>query len=249
MYAKRKLYVVSERFKDYFKMPYMISLQNLENMIKNTFQSKEFIYDVYFGQGNNINKILDLTQYIAQNKLSNIYNFIVDHSYQKATQLLTHKHKVKNILITDPHLKNDGYYESYVMIDDRCDDMKDHTTGLHISGMLLIEATRQMATAVTEKFFLENSKEKLSFVTDTLEVKFNNFIHPFTVKMLYKINKIRGVGSNKSFDVTISIIQNDIICADVRYIFTIFCFDYLENRQMEMALKAVECIFNDGTDE
>lgn len=241
MISVKNICVIGDRFNNFLVNPNLISISELENMVANNCQCDNLNYTIYLGQGNNLNRIENLLKYIRIKKLENKYKFLFKEIPQKANKLLTHKHKMENILISEPMIVDNEGYSAYLLIDDRCSEMNDHITDQHIQGMVLIEAARQMTTAVTEKFYVEKSKQgKLSFVVKNMEVNFNNFIFPLEAKIICKINKIRGFGDSKNFDISVSFIQNDSVEMEFRCVFLLFSAGYLRPKQEKMALASIE---------
>ena len=243
MNKKTKLYALGDKFLNSLMADNIISLSKLEEMVKSHQKINQTNYDIYFGQGVNLVKVFSLLNFVKKTGLSRKYNFIIDKKFTKVDKLLTHKHKIENVMISEPCLIDIDTYESDLFIDDRCSEMSDHVTGQHIQGMVLIEAARQMTIAVSEKFIIEATRrDKLNFVTNSLEARFNHFIFPFEVKITCKINKIRGFKDNKNFDLTVNFVQNNIIAAEFRYIFSSFFYEVLEERQNEQAKKLIQYI-------
>lgn len=91
--------------------------------------------------------------------------------------IFTHKRHPKNVMISIPRRVDYQVYEADLALDDSNEVMEDHQTGQHIQGLALIEAARQMWTAVTERFILEGARPT-RFVIDNVRAKFEGFVFP-----------------------------------------------------------------------
>jgi len=234
-----QLYVVGDKFKNFSENPKVISISALELLVnsfeQNTKTDEEYL--IYVGQGINADRLENINAKISKMKIENIIQLKTPGHYEKANSALTHKHKIENIMISDPVRQDADHYLSILMLDDNCAEMSDHVTGQHIQGMVLVEAARQMTLAVTEKYFLDdNSRRKIDFVTNNLKTDFNNFVFPIDVKIDYEIKKIRGVMGNQRFDIVAKFIQNKKTCAEVSYGFSIFSNGFIREKEKEQAL-------------
>jgi hypothetical protein len=242
-----QLYVVGDKFKNFSENPKVISISALEilvNSINEKIETSEQ-YLIYVGQGISTERLKILDAKIAQANIENIIQLKTPEYYEKADSNLTHKHKIENIMISDPMRQDADHYISVLMLDDNCAEMSDHVTGQHIQGMVLVEAARQMTLAVTEKYFLdENSRRKIDFVTNHLETNFHNFVFPLDVKIDYEIKKIRGLAGNQRFDVIAKFIQNKKICVEVGYGFSVYANGFVKEKEQEQVLLNLDLAFS-----
>ncbi len=154
---------------------------------------------------------------------------------------LTHKHKEHNILITDPEQKSERLYRSDIIIDSRCADISDHNTGAHIQGMVLIEAARQMVTAVTESFYLsEEEKNTYYFVLNNMKSSFSNFAFPLAMTLdcdvvLAEFDKNGNI--NCHHRMTIS--QNNTPIAEVEIEFKCYSKVFMAKKEHQIAEKTL----------
>jgi hypothetical protein len=87
-------------------------------------------------------------------------------------------------MISIPERVGEDRYHACLVVDDRCAEMSDHTTGQHLQGMLLMEAARQMSLAVTEHYFLQHKPGSSSFfVINRFDVEFLRFAFPVRTDM------------------------------------------------------------------
>ena len=112
--------------------------------------------------------------------------------FERCPHLFNHKARHFNTLISTPREIDRLHFYSVLMIDDRCAEMSDHVTGSHIQMMLLVEAARQMVLATTEKFFIESTfRGKLSFIANSVESTFTQFVFPFFTEVHCHVMKQR----------------------------------------------------------
>lgn len=138
-------------------------------------------------------------------------------SLKKASTALTHKTSDSNVMISDPKWIAEDCYESQLMLDDRCSDMSDHLTGQHIQAMVLVEAARQLNTAVCEKFLIDEAgRANIGLVLDQLETRFKRYIYPCPVTLRYELVKIRKTPAG-FFKATSKIVfvQNEEVCTEI----------------------------------
>jgi len=103
----------------------------------------------------------------------------------RASSCATHKLKSHNIAISTPSENGNGTYSSELMIDDANAQLSDHLTGQHVSGMMVIEAARQMTIAVAEAYYVTPSaKGKVNFVTNKMDVTYLDFLLPIHTEIL-----------------------------------------------------------------
>ncbi len=189
----KTLLIVSDKFHNFATRPDVITISELYSLlsadnIKIPYSQKIILIP---GQGfsrESINRVLALSV-TAKNALS--FNFNLWHKIpQRASSQLTHKHQEENILVSEPHRKSESTFEMDVLIDENCEMMRDHQTGLHIQGMLLVEAARQAYLATMEKFYIKNKEEKNYFIFNELNVGYNKFAFPLPSSILLTNEKV-----------------------------------------------------------
>jgi hypothetical protein len=126
------------------------------------------------------------------------FDFSLWHSIPtRASKELTHKHMNENILVSEPKRLSESEFSMNVLIDENCEMMRDHQTGLHVQGMLLLEASRQGYLSIFEKFLSNNNKEKKYFIFNNLNVDYNRFAFPLPAKLIVSIREIDLSNSKK----------------------------------------------------
>lgn len=157
----------------------------------------------------------------------------------RVSRLQSHKHYIRNAIISHPKRLDEHNFESHLILDERSELMNDHQTGQHIQGMVLIEAARQMFLAVTEEYFIgDNWTEPYYFVLNSLAANFTGFVFPLDVVFNYRINSsdISRL-SRLHFDITISVNQGDTSAATLSFQFTAYHAEKLKKNEHKQAIK------------
>jgi hypothetical protein len=103
---------------------------------------------------------------------------------------LTHKHCASNVLITTPRRVGERRYTAALALNDKMDRLLDHVTGAHLSGMVLIEAGRQLGIASGEiEFDLGARAQPMGFVWSGLDLKFARYAFPVPTELHARIQE------------------------------------------------------------
>lgn len=215
---KKIIYVIGNKFSDFAKLENVFIYSEIVKKIKNHDADTKNVFFV-IGQGINQEERLNLERLTKKYETGFILN-----AYQKAApNSLTHKRKSENIIISDPLiLIQNKLYRSYMLIDDNCAEMSDHTTGLHVQGMLIMEAARQMMLAVAEKFILNlNEKGNFYCVLTNISSNFLKFAFPIDLEIEHEILEIANTNQRYEVKSKTSFIQNQSVIAiiNIDYIF------------------------------
>lgn len=229
--------------KNIFTFDQFYSLLQIEKALE---QSSHNQYLIKFGQGLSDSQITNIKNEIKSHVISNRFILRGNIAFLKrAHSLLTHKKQIQNIMISEPEKCSNHLYKSFLMLDENCIELSDHSTGQHIQGMVLIEASRQLINAVSEKYLItEKSKEKKGFVLNSLTSKFFEFVFPLEVEFNLKIDKIRfGLNNNFQAEATISIHQQDKLMMEINFHFSAYDEKTLLNIESKMASESVNNYF------
>lgn len=159
---------------------------------------------------------------------------------EKSCRNLVHKENIANSMISTPVKVTESLYEADVLIDDQCDDIRDHVTGQHIPGMILVEASRQMFLAVTEQFYLKNHSADSYFVINKCNVEYRKFVFPLDIKITYAVNSFTSSKPGTyRFSVAMEVRQNDEICVLVNYEFSTYDAIFLSGKENQAAKDAI----------
>lgn len=127
-------------------------------------------------------------------------------SLQLASRQQTHKQRPENIIITAPVMAGDCIFESSLVLQRDNELLLDHTTGFHIQGMVFLEATRQVSTAVVDIVY---PKGENYYVMHDIHADYLSFAFPIETKIILKLHE-EGINDegNESFAVRLDFIQN-----------------------------------------
>lgn len=187
-------YIIGEKFSDFAKRKQKILLFNeFEKSLKNnleTLKNTKFL----FGQGNSANTKKKILQKIKEECP---WLNIIHNEKEVADKSLTHKHDIKNSLISIPEKLTEEVFTSSLIIDSPT-ELEDHVTGQHIPGMVLIEAGRQLFIAVMEKYFLKKKVPNIEFyfVLHNINSEFINYVFPIPSKIYLEVTNFKEVNSN-----------------------------------------------------
>ncbi|MFT5519804.1 MAG: hypothetical protein ACI9IA_000388 [Enterobacterales bacterium] len=196
----KTLLVVSDKFhhfatrKDVITISELYSLLNSEKIIFQKLTKTLLIPGQGFSE-ESINNI----KLLAHSSLNSAhFNFSMWNNMPKrASKQITHKYKNENILISEPQRQSNDTFSMNILINENCEMMQDHQTGLHVQGILLLEASRQGFLAIFEKFFSVESAGKLYFIFNSLHVNYNRFAFPLPATLAVSIRELDLCNSKK----------------------------------------------------
>lgn len=244
---KLKVLVVGDRLKSFSSQKTVMAISELENLIEAQASGHgEEKYVVTIGQGVHERHLQRINEKLLSLNLSERFAIKLPSTFKRSNRALTHKHKSKNITISEPVRIDASNYECALMLDERLAEMSDHLTGKHIQGMVLIEAARQTVIAVSKKYFIsENHQSKISFVTNNTNAVFHAFVFPLPVLIRYEIIKIKQLlNSNFNCKSRILFIQNEKICVEIIFDFSALCENFLKAREDSLAQESILNYFN-----
>jgi len=162
----------------------------------------------------------------------------------RASRLQTHKHHLRNAIISHPERLNDDHFQAELLLDERSELMNDHQTGQHIQGMILIEAARQMFLAVTEEYFIGTQEsEPYYFVINQMSVSFTGFVFPVAAILDYRIkSKDISNPSKLRFDVTTSVVQGGASVTEVSFKFAAYYAANIKQKENQQAEKLLQTL-------
>ncbi|MDD7911077.1 AfsA-related hotdog domain-containing protein [Pseudovibrio exalbescens] len=168
----------------------------------------------------------------------------------RAGRSVCHKHDPVNELISMPRKVEENVFEADMLMDDRNEIMSDHLTGLHLQGMLLIEATRQMFIAVGETQYSHLGVPKGGYVVfNRLDTRFEQFAFPIPTVIRQSVTNIEQPRSDRtSFSAHIELFQEQGRVASTYVEYTIFEAASLKPKEEKLACKAVESVMRRAED-
>lgn len=92
---------------------------------------------------------------------------------------ITHKRHLSNVLITVPRKLASRQYTAQLVLGGQMDRLLDHVSGYHVSGMILVEAGRQVAIATGElEYELGRQNTTQAFIWTSADIRFERFLFP-----------------------------------------------------------------------
>lgn len=160
---------------------------------------------------------------------------------KRESQAYVHKHKSENVMIAVPEQQDSDTYLSYLILDDDCAEMSDHVTGQHIQGMVIIEAARQLMLSVTERYLLpEEMRLANSFMLNSTQTTFSEFLFPFEVAVKYKITKVKKAKFRIKYSAAISFYQNEKKAVEVTIDYSVFDNNWMKAKESEQVGKVID---------
>ncbi len=236
-------YVVGDKFKNFSANKFVITMSELDKLTNIYRIGSQPKYTFLIGQGVSAIKLEDLLRKINKNGLANYFSIrkcdVLDN---KNSQQSCHKEKLDNVMITTPRVFAKNIYISQMSLQDECAEMNDHVTGLHIQGMALIEAARQMMLSVSELYILDEEKSgKYYFVLNNVNTSFHQFTFPLQVSLLCEVInlEITNRGAIKA-KMKFSFMQNNAKITEVEINFAAYEKKFLEAKEKSLAENAVQ---------
>ncbi len=165
--------------------------------------------------------------------------FVNDSDLVPVTPRVVHKHHLHNTLITSPVRHESDRFIARLRVDDRCAELSDHVTGIHISGNLLVEALRQMTIACIELYCINPEyRYRSRFVWNDLSIRFKKFIFPKEVFIVAILKSQKNELKDRwrgSFD--IACIQNGEVGCEATVGMSTYPSEWLEFIEYSNAFK------------
>lgn len=131
---------------------------------------------------------------------------------------LVHKEDNDNVMIAGLCVTGDGGYEATLRLTDRNELLLDHVAGRHVPGMVLIEASRQMILAVTERYILPTLPAKQwGFLLCGLNTTFERYAFPVDAGIRLELEELPGCTPKRPmFEVVVTIRQAGQVVTECR---------------------------------
>lgn len=167
---------------------------------------------------------------------------------EAAGHALSHKRKTENILISRPRRIDTYRFEADLLLDAQGELMLDHQTGLHVQGMVLTEACRQMFIATTEAHCLdENAPAKRYFVINEMNMSFFEFAFPLPASIRYTVlSNEQPRPGRYNISGNMEVWQNGKRAACMTVAFAVFDASYLASREQQLAEKALNHVLDEA---
>jgi|TARA_R110002167_G_scaffold184717_1_gene385225 hypothetical protein len=193
--------------------------------------------------------IFHIGQGLSQSERDTLYKIssqqkLFDINGKKSTielKEMVHKKKSHNVMISEP-IKNDDIYTSTLLLDDSCDEVSDHVTGLHIQGIVLFESCRQMMLAVSERFLFKKltSKDQMRCILNTTNTDYLCFAFPVETQIKMKVENNKQVKKRQfCFKSTFQITQNERVVAIIQIDFLLVSEQNIAKLENKLYNKAI----------
>jgi hypothetical protein len=239
MSKEKVVFVVGDKFKEFGQHEQVLTLSGLNTLLRQEgFGDDAATIKLVAGQGiseADVQRIIDAAPHKAVDR-----QILLKHPVRAGLRT-THKRRLHNSIISSPRKLGDDLYEVDLMVDERSELMRDHQTGQHIQGMILVEAARQMFLAVTEDFYIDQSAQRdYYFVINQMDVKYMAFVFPLGAILRYEIVEQRTSNPERlSFTADISVLQADAVVTSVRVKFTAFLASNIKEKEHQQAILAL----------
>jgi len=229
------IHMVGDRFSEFAQNDNVVTISRALEIVEHGHIEDGTVTMLLRGQGVPDERLEALRGRIAERGFGQVVQ-IVDESPRRAEPKLSHKHEPQNTMISAPWKVSEDSYRAALLIDDRCADMADHVTGQHLQGMVLIEASRQIFLAVTERFFLPRHAGSFYFVINKFDVSYYAFAFPTKLDLHYQIiDKKLDPRGTYSFDANIGFWQAGALVTEILVKFTAYGSEFLRKREAAKA--------------
>jgi hypothetical protein len=152
-----------------------------------------------------------------------------------ADRALTHKRYAGNVMIGSPERDGEDGFTADLLIDDRCELLADHLTGQHIPAVALLEAARQMWTAVTERFYRDGT-QPMRFILDSTSARFAQLVFPIAATLRYRLLSRAEDPGGQRFRCRIELGQSGRRAADIEGTYRVISSELGEKHAARHAL-------------
>lgn len=241
----KNIHIVGEKFVEFAKHQNVMTVHEAGkfiNQLCGTYKGANAFFII--GQGVRYDAVGVLKSMVKEKNLGRFIQFKNEQLLcQREDKRIVHKAKLENVMITKPLLLNDAKntYKSSLILDDRCAEMSDHVTGQHLQGMVLVEAARQMMTAVSERYLLDEAEKCNSYFSlDKLSPEFKSFVFPLRVDIYYSEKQVDKVPRRylKS-TASVTFVQGEKVVCEVVICFSVFNKDFMSYLEQMAASKLV----------
>lgn len=176
----RILLVVGDKFASYVQDKDAITLSQLRGLLSLSLTLPNYGVTLLVpGQGLGDENVKLLLKEASSSPNRAFFDFGLWHNLpRRAPASVSHKHLSENTLISEPRQISADQFELHLLIDENCELMRDHQSGQHVQGMILIEAARQAMLAISEAFLLPKNGIDYAFVMNSLSVSYSHYTFP-----------------------------------------------------------------------
>jgi len=146
-HTKHTVLVIGERFAAFANGQEVLTyLQLLEAIQQSSFLSRA--NHIVVGQGVTPRVLAEIRIALERANLTGDVT-VEEYISARIAAEEVHKHRWQNVLITRPVPVVPDTFLAHLVLDDDSADIADHVTGIHIPGMVLVEAARQACIALS----------------------------------------------------------------------------------------------------
>lgn len=189
------IYIIGDYMTEYDDAKYIIRCSSLLRLLEKD-PCDDCLTGMTFSLGQGLNA-KEKEKLIAWSQKDNLFQLNIS-LLPPEDLCFVHKRKVENVLISPPQSINETEFVSELVIDDDCAETSDHVTGYHLSGMLLIEAVRQIMLSVSERYVFDaRDSDEMYCVLHSMNVCYHSFTFPVGVSIKFLIKEMSKKGRNK----------------------------------------------------
>ncbi|AEW98118.1 hypothetical protein SCATT_57470 [Streptantibioticus cattleyicolor NRRL 8057 = DSM 46488] len=197
--------------------------------------------EIVRGQDVSDDALDDLRATLARLGMTDHVRISDDVESRAADRDVVHKHNPENVLLADLRQLGPQTFTARLRVDGRNELLQDHQTGLHVQGMVGVEAARQMFLALFEVGYRHHWPSNKYFVVwNSMEIDFENFLFPLPASITATVlNADLHDPSKLDFHVRIEMQQSGrrVSCATIN--FTAFEWDRIGAVEQRRAAAAV----------
>lgn len=241
--------VVGDSFCEFSEKNNAITSEELLKTVHNVISPSNLKGKIILGQGINHETAQEIiSEYQVKTGGKGLLDITEMHKATKfGKNSFTHKAKICNVIIGHTHKISDNEYKVPLLIDDNCELLQDHQTGLHVQGIMLVEAFRQAIVAITEEFLCHREGYKTTIVVNYINTTYNSFIFPLPTDIIFKVINKEIIGKRTKLFVRLEAWQNNEMgtYAECEYQeFPSNIMNKTETRMANSATKKIIGIFN-----
>lgn len=157
----------------------------------------------------------------------------------------THKVSEDNRLVTSPRRLSPRSFELELVLSGKSEQLSDHQTGLHVSGLVLEEAGRQSFLAVTERYFVpEGESSDTYFAWIATQARYRRFAFPVPTVLRYRIAESDLSDRDRMrFTVDVRVFQVEDLVAEFEFAFSAYRKRALLAKEREVARECLASHF------
>lgn len=238
------IFVVGDKFFQFSHGKNVLTVSQLRGLltVSGMLMFDHNLIEIHPGQGLSDEDLLGILSMAADCPHADRFDLsALERMSRRAPASHSHKRKSENTLISMPRQIAEREFLLDLLIDENCELMRDHQTGQHLQGMILLEAARQSFLAVTEAFFLPADATKFYFVINEMVARYQRFAFPLPAVIRYRLREHDGANPlRQRFLADISVEQCGDCVASFVTDFTTFEDARISAREAKLAAEACD---------